>query len=294
VATEARFEGSVRALLKETEIDAVVSCLPWNVTESWLSELLSSPKPILIEKPIALSSEALSSAISHSNATLHNKYVGFNRRFYRTVQKLRDRVKKGGVKSAEITISETVDRLAGLYGLEIRNHMLIYSSCHMLDTAIHVMGPLKPIKAYSHDGSASSKPINALSGLLETAEGAPVFLTVLADNPAPVGLRIFFNDQTTWHLSPLERLVAYRDYDLIEPTDEIKIRRYTPKPFLDVTEDAEFKPGFFSQMQAFLNGGQQHISATPVESLELLRFIETIQRLAAGPKANGSRNGEPS
>ena len=291
VAPEARFESSVQSMLEDPDVDAVVSCLPWNVTETWLTELLSTPKPVLIEKPIALSSEALSSAISHADSALHNKYVGFNRRFYRTVQKLRDRVKKGGLKSAEITISETVDRLAELYGPEILDHMLVYASCHILDTAIHVMGPLKPLKVYSHEGSANSKPVNSLSGLLETAQGTPVFLNILADSPTPVGLRIFFDDQTTWHLSPLEHLVAYRDYDLIEPTDEIKIRRYTPKPFLEVTEDAEFKPGFFGQMRAFLNGREQHLSATPVESLELLRFIETLQCLAAGSKPKDSKNG---
>ena len=186
------------------------------------------------------------------------------------------------MKSVEIMISETVAGLAKTYGEKIIDHVLVYSSCHILDTAFHILGPLQPVRIYGFNEPGYSRPFRSLAGLLETDQGAPVFLTIMADNPAPVGLRIFFDDQSTWHLSPLERLVAYREYDLIEPTPEVKIRRYTPKPFLEINEDAEFKPGFLGQMRAFTAGKGRHISATPEENLELLRLIETVQRLAGG------------
>ena len=280
VATGARFENDLAAVLEDSKLDAVVACLPWNVTETWLNEILSTPKPVLLEKPIALSSEILANTISNSEATLHNKLVGFNRRFYRTVKKLKKRVEQGGVKSVEITISETVADLANTYGDEIIEHILVYSSCHILDTAVHILGPLKPVRVYGFPDSVYSRPFHSLTGLLETTQGTPVFLSIMADNPAPVGLRIFFEDQTTWHLSPLERLVAYRGYDIVGPSDGTNIRRFTPKPFLEIDEDSEFKPGFFAQMRAFADGEERHISATPQESLELLRFIETLQRSA--------------
>ena len=278
-AAQARFESNVHAVLEDPDIDMVVSCLPWNVTETWLPELLSTPKPVLLEKPIALSSEALSSAMGQAEATLHNKYIGFNRRFYRTVQKLRERVAEGGMKSVEIVISETVAGLAKTYGEEIIDHVLVYSSCHILDIALHILGALQPIKIYGYEDQSYARPFRSLTGLLETGLGAPVFLTIMAENPVPVGLRIFFDDRTTWHLSPLEHLVAYREYELIEPTPDVKIRRYIPKPFLEINEGTEFKPGFWEQMKAFTTGDGHHISATPEESLELLRLIETIQRL---------------
>ena len=79
----------------------------------------------------------------------------------------------------------------------------------------------------------------------------------------------------------MEHLIAYRGYDRTEPNADSKIRRYTPKPFLEIDEDAEFKPGFLEQMRAFTEGGGRPISASPEESLELLRFIETVQSMAA-------------
>ena len=274
VAPQARFENNGRSLLGNPEIDAVVSCLPWNATESWLPELLSTQKPVLLEKPIALSSDALAHAMEHGMVTLENKYVGFNRRFYQTVQELKRRVEQGGMESAEITISETVESLAKTYGEDIVAHILAYSSSHILDTARYILGPLSPIRVYA---SGKAQAFSPISGLLETGLGAPVHLSVLSENPVPVGIRIFFDDQTTWHLSPMERLTAYKGYDRSEPTAESKIRRYTPKPFLEMEEDSDFKPGFLEQMRAFTEGDTNTISASPEESLKLLRFIETMQ-----------------
>jgi hypothetical protein len=156
---------------------------------------------------------------------------------------------------------------------------MVYSSCHILDTAFHILGPLEPVRIYGINEPANYKPFQSLAGLLETTKGAPVFLTIMAENPSPIGIRIFFQDQTTWRLSPLERLIAYREYDLIEPTPEVKIRRYAPKPILEINEDAKFKPGFLGQMTAFTGGEGRDTSATLEESLALLRFTETIQRL---------------
>jgi len=279
VAPQARFESNGQSLLENPEIDAVVSCLPWNVTETWLPELLSTQKPVLLEKPIALSSDALAQAMEHAATTLQNKYVGFNRRFYQTAQELKKRVEHGGMESAEITISEMVESLAKTYGEDIVPHILAYSSSHILDTARYILGPLNSIRVYA---SGKAQIFSPISGLLETGLGAPVHLSVLSENPVPVGIRIFFDDQTTWHLSPMERLTAYKGYDRSEPTAASKIRRYTPKPFLEMEEDSDFKPGFLEQMRDFTEGEGRHIAATTIESLELLTFIESVQREASG------------
>jgi len=76
----------------------------------------------------------------------------------------------------------------------------------------------------------------------------------LADNPLSVGIRAFFDDQTTRNISSLERPAAYREYEVFEPTNEFKTRRYLFNKFLEITEDAKFKPGFLNQMRGFSNG----------------------------------------
>lgn len=282
LAPQASFVESGRALLEDPEIDAVIACLPWNVTETWLPELLTTPKPVLVEKPVALSSSAFSKAMDTSQARPDNKFVGYNRRFYRSVQRLKERVHQGGLKSVEITISETVGSLSAVFGPEIIDHILIYSSCHTLDTAVYLLGALHPVKVYGYQDGGYPRPFRSITGLLELDEGTPVFLSILADNPTPIGIRVFFDDQTTWHLSPLERLIAYKGYKRIEPTPEVNIRRYFPEPFLEINEDTEFKPGFLDQMKAFMGGEGRHIAATLAENLQLLRFVETLQRLSLG------------
>ena len=119
-----------------------------------------------------------------------------------------------------------------------------------------------------------------MSGVLETGNGRPVYLSIMGDNPAPIGIRIYFDDQTTWHLSPLERLVAYEGYEVLQPTSDNQIRKYVPKSFLEIIEDSSFKPGFLAQMQAFTNGDHRDISATLKENVELLKLIETIEQSA--------------
>ena len=282
IAPQARFRLDGHALIGDKDVDAVVACLPWNVTESWLPRLLATPKPVMIEKPVALTAAALSAAMAGQPAWLENKIIGFNRRFYRTVQTLKKRIDQGGMKSVEITISETISGLAATYGPQIIEHILVYSSSHPLDTAVYLLGPLQPVKIYGHQERAYAKPFRSVTGLLETEQNTPVFLSIMADNPAPMGIRAYFDDQTTWHLSPLERLIAYKGYERVEPSPESQIRRYFPKPFLEINEDADFKPGFLDQMKAFLNGEGKQIAATLPDGLELLRFTENILKVSGG------------
>lgn len=279
IAPEARFEPDGCAILEGPDVDAVVACLPWNVTETWLPKLLSTPKPVLIEKPVALSSSVLAEAMAAPEARLENKFTGYNRRFYRTVQELKARVLQGGIKSIEITLPETVGRLSDTFGPEMIEHTLVYSSCHTLDTMVYLVGMPRPVKIYGHWESGYARPFQSLAGLLELDDGTPVFLSIMADNPAPMGIRIFFDDQSTWHLSPLERLIAYRGYERLEPVPGAKIPRYLPQPFLEINEDADLKPGFLDQMDAFLSGRCRQIAATLEEDLELLHLIETLQRM---------------
>jgi myo-inositol 2-dehydrogenase/D-chiro-inositol 1-dehydrogenase len=276
-APGARFESSGASLLRDPEIDAVVACLPWNVTESWLPDLLAAAKPVLIEKPLALSAARLKRSLERAQANIENKVVGFNRRFYEPVQKTKERLRHGGLKAAEIAVSEAVNRLAAQFGPEVIPHTLAYSSCHMLDAALYLLGPLQPVKLYRYTENDYPSPFRSMTGLLETHAGIPVTLSIHADAPVPVGMRFYFDDRTVWHLSPMERLTAYRGYEVAEPTAQERIRRYTPKPFLDCTAEASLKPGFLGQMRAFTMGGGREIAATPADSLAVLSLIESLQ-----------------
>lgn len=282
IAPEARFEPAGEALLSDPGVDAIVACLPWNVTENWLPRLLASPKPVLIEKPIALSSKRLVAILDQARNSKDSKtkFVGFNRRFYNPIQRLKERLSQGDLKAAEISVSEAVGRLMEQYGAEIVPHVLAFSSSHILDTALYLLGALTPVRIYGHEEKAYSGKFISFHGLLETGNGVPVTLSIDADAPVPVGIRLYFGDATVWHLSPMERLVAYRDYQIVDPTPEMRIRRYLPKAFLEEVVETSIKPGFLEQMRAFTFGDGQGITATPADSVQLLRFIEGLREAA--------------
>lgn len=276
LAPQSIFVPDPTSLLQSPNIDAVVSCLPWNITQTYLPKLLETQKPVLIEKPVALTTTILQDALNNPNSNPENKLVGLNRRFYTTVDTLKRRVSQGGVKSVEIVISETVERLSNIYGPEIIPYIPVYNSCHILDTAVHIFGKLNPIHIYGHEDTSYATSYRSLTGLLETRSRKPVFLVATAENPVPSGIRVLFDDRTTWHLSPMERLIAYRGYRTIEPSERSNIRQYVPESFLEITEDSTLKPGFLGQMRSFLEGHKRHISATLTQSLDLLRLIDSL------------------
>lgn len=287
VAPHARFERNPEDLLEAPDVDAVVAALPWDVMEQWLPRLLSTPKAVLLEKPIALSAASVRRATQSPGAVLANKFVGYNRRFYSPVGELRKRLRTGGLKAAEITISETVERLASRYGPGIVPHVLVYSSCHTLDLALHLFGPLTPIRIRSHRDAGYADSFQSFNGLLETTGGIPVAMAINADAAVAMGVRCYFSDRTVWHLSPLERLVIYRGYQVLEPGPESRIRRYVPQAIREVDVAGEGKPGLTEQMRAFTSGEGQQIAATVPQAIQLLEFLECLQR-GATPMDEGA------
>ncbi len=263
-------------MLNNDSLDALVVCLSWNEIPNWLPAILGSSKPVLIEKPIALSSDTVRSALAFAGAAEKNKMVGFNRRFYMPVKRLKARLSEGGLKAAQVTISENVNRLVERYGPSIVQHLLAYSSCHILDIAMHLFGKLDVSHICAYDEPGYDITFKSYNGLLTTSAGIPVGLSINADDPVGVGVRCMFDDHTSWHLSPVEVLNVYRGYDIQEPQADINIRRYTPKVEERVIVDTNFKPGFLEQMAVFLSGNFEH-AARPSESMDLLMLIEAIK-----------------
>lgn len=277
VAPEARFVDA-DSMLADSELDAIVVCMPWHALPEWTTQLLACPKPMLLEKPIALASALLQTAIDGAGSAIVNKHVGFNRRFYKPVRRLAERLMQGGLKAADITISENVGRLLQRYGNAIAPHILAYSSCHILDLALHLFGPLVVESIHGYDDPGYPAPFRSYNGLL-SARGVPVALSINADDPVHIGIRCRFDDHTHWHLSPIEHLCIYEGYDIEEPSPQCPIRRYRPRLIDSIVVDSTYKPGFLEQMTAFCENDSA-LLATPVESVRLLELVEQIQKSA--------------
>jgi len=274
VAPEARIVTGFEALLDDDSLDVLVVALSWHTTPDLLPRLLAHKKPILIEKPIGLNADSIEASLKCPGVKTDGKLIGFNRRYYGTVGRLRERLGEGGLKAAYVTISEDLNRQQNAHGSEIIPHLLTFSSAHTLDLALHLLGRLSVVKLYR--SREREVPFTSINGLLQTVDGAPVHLALNASDPSPAGMRFLFDDHTSWSLSPLEMLSIFDRYEIVEISPRSKIRRYMPHVAELIDEPVDFKPGFLAQMEAFLSGDFGP-GASVAQALATQKFIEEIQ-----------------
>jgi predicted dehydrogenase len=279
---KAKFEEQPQNFATRNDIDAIVVALPWDKQDDALDWALGCPKPILIEKPIASNSSLLRRMLERHSSTQENKLVGYNRRYYQTLDALRQRIAAGGLRAANITISEDVSRLRKGRGPALLSEYLVNSSCHILDAAISLFGPLKALHITRNRQQFDGMPFDSFNGLLSTVSGIPVCLNCNAYDPAPVGIDCRFDDGTRWCLSPMERLRVFEGYDVIERSDDCQIRRYEPHLVDEIIEDASLRPGFVRQMRAFLTNDFGP-GCRPADALHLLDLTEQIKATAKEP-----------
>ena len=263
-------------MLNSPDIDKVIVCIGWKEMQDWLPDFLKKPKPMLLEKPVTVDYHVMKNCLEQSSNNINKKLVGLNRRYYRPVYKLKERLAEGGLINAQINISENLDALIKRWGNEILKYVLAYSSCHILDLALYLLGPLKPenIKLTSVTGY---EPFNNMNGLLKTKNDIPVFLSINAFDPSAVGIVFRFMDRTVWQLSPIEKLTVYKGYDIIEPSANSSVRKYNPHEFNNISADVSFRPGFYEQMQAFTSGNYGQ-GATIADFSSLLEFIDKLNQ----------------
>ena len=246
---ETKFANNISEILDNKEIQYIVSCLPVEEQKKYCKKILSTKKPVLIEKPLHDNFFKLKKIISKTHSSINNKIIGYNRRYYQTVNILKKRIKKGGLKNVEITISENYPNLIKRYGFKIiKNALHVGSSSHIMDLALFLFGPLNVHKKWSY-----KKKFISYSAVLSTKNNIPVFLNINSYDPSLVGLKVRFDDETLWTLSPIEKLQVYKGYNIIGRSKKIRIRRYFPKNIFTFAESASLRPGFYKQMKDFIN-----------------------------------------
>ena len=281
IAPHARHMTDGEGLLADDAVDAVVACLPWNLMPRWVTRLMKAPLPVLMEKPIGFDADEVRTQAEAATATLGDKLVGYNRRFYETAILLRERVEKGGLKAVRVVISESVESQVGRHGRDIIARLISFSSAHALDLLLHVLGPLRPVAFAPFPEKGEAAPFVSINGMLATVENVPVALALNVDDPANTGMRCLFDDGTAWELSPLETLTIYKGLDVQPPMPQENIRRYSPRVEARHEVDASFKPGFRGQMAAFLSG--EHGPGARVN--DAVAVLDLIDSLGAAAKS---------
>jgi len=253
---------------KNDEVDAWIVAAPWDVIPDMAHTLLACPLPMLIEKPISLHNQIFPSG-EHED----NKSIGFNRRFYLPVRELKSAVGHSRVKSVVVTISDMIDAVISRHGEGILPYAMEMWASHILDLVSYLFG--RPEIVWRSVSEGPKDYLNVEAMFIAGQDRTPVHLSINADDPSPVGVRVRMSDGTTHVLAPIERLTTYKGMEVSESEG---VRCYRAHEVQQTTcPNDGFKPGIYEQMHAFLH--QDHVQlATIADARQIHNIIHELRR----------------
>jgi len=237
------FDGWERLLAAREAWDGLVIATHTDGTPAVLAAALEHRVPVLVEKPVAWTSATVARLRDAAHAQV---IVGFNRRYYRPVQFVREECRNGAPVIAHLQLPESVAAPASR-SLPDRLAPFFSNSTHGFDLLRFVLGPLQ--LQHVERLRASGGEVTAVSALLRTDRGDIVTLGCNWAAPANFALTVDRAGRRL-ELRPFERATVYEGMDVLEPSEEVPIRRYVPREIAHVdleAEDGREKPGFVQQ-----------------------------------------------
>ena len=255
-----------KKMLRDEVFDGILIASRIESTIEILSESIKYNVPILVEKPVSFDSNSLKKIIEIA----HDKIiVGYNRRFYKTV----NHIKK--------TISEKKETvLASMITPEIPTLRKFFdNTSHSIDMLRFIFGEIKidfVKKIISGD-----KIIGVIATFI-TEQNDVIQFTGNWGAPDNFSLSTYI-EKKKLELKPFEELNIYEGMDIIEPTNESPIRKYVPKIVESIkleNIDSEIKPGFFQQASEFAQmiktKSKPKNAATLVDAKKTLEICEKL------------------
>ncbi|MDE0973561.1 MAG: Gfo/Idh/MocA family oxidoreductase [Candidatus Nanopelagicales bacterium] len=259
--------GLANALENKIPPQVAVLAIPiTDLADAALSLIKVGVQHLLIEKPGSLSIEALKDIRESAVASGCLVWIAYNRRFYESTWELSQIIKvDGGVTSVFFEFNEPKKLLqSDSYPEEVRQRWFVANSTHVVDLVFHLCGHPTDWRSWSSGAPTGHQTSSRFAGAGTLDSGA--LFSYLSDWEAPGrwGIEIM----TVNHrliLRPMEKLNVMRhgSFD-VEEVD------------LDDSLDVDFKPGFFRQMEAFLN--EEHSQLCSIE--EHVKNMDTYFKIA--------------
>jgi predicted dehydrogenase len=203
-------------------------------------------KNILIEKPAGVNSSEIYKLYKNSIDTSCNLYVGYNRRFYSSVLKLKELLKEEKILSATFDFSERThilnNELENYHNITLNNWVMSNSS-HILDLIFYLIGEPKNINTeiYGYNNIDWHKQGSIFQGNGITDKNIPFSYHSNWLSPGGWGIEINTNNNK-YILKPLEILKFKTKYSDIEEYQNI-----------NYDLDNNYKPGLMLQVGNFLD-----------------------------------------
>ena len=246
-------------------VDGIVCAVPWQMMPGLAHWLSATDKRVLLEKPIAFTVSDATRMIGAASYNHKGKAIGFNRRFYEPVQEFKDRIEKGGLVSAAVTISNHLDLLTARHGAEIKTHVHAVMSIHSIDLMLHLFGHC----AVEH----RSHPLYSLRSYTRLT---PIVLALHDNYPMKAGISALFDDGMAYNLTPLECLTVYDGVDMAEATPDMPVRQYVSHETSRTIASTTYKPGIYAQMKAWLEDDWSTL-ARPTDAVEALSLLTDLR-----------------
>lgn len=265
-----------KEMLNKETLDAIWLITPWNQNNEILVDLIPYGIPIFAEKPVGVSSEEVKNLIALQKKFGTKIQVGHNRRFYDFIPSLKAKIESSKFRSVIVEIPETTEHL----NEEGKEYLWMHNSSHVIDLLYYLVGPME-VQFASKNGILE-KTMDSFDALLTTKKSVPVHINAIWNSPTNFSIR-FFLDNRIYELRPIEFLNVYEGFDVLQPNEEVPVRRYNPRKIFSryaSSKGNSFKPGFFNQTKYFLEGPEGFSEEFESSSLEdMLLITELTEQL---------------
>ena len=256
---------SWRDMISNGQWDGIVIATHISGTPEALECCLATGVPILVEKPVSWSSETIRRLREDAH---ENIIVGYNRRYYKPVQKAKDFLTEHRPVMATIELPAASD-IKSFIGM----------SSHGIDILRYLFGELNVLSTYELTDGES---LNGYTAILQSDSGDLINVIGNWEASSNVGLNIDYQD-IRFQIKPYEQAQIYEGLDIKEPTEEMPIRRYVPVEEEKINmefENTEYKPGFYKQALSYQRliqeGESSEHSATLYDAEKALELCETL------------------
>lgn len=221
-------------------------------------------KLILVEKPAGLDFKDIKEVENLAKKLKVKVYVGYNRRFYSSVEKARKIIKKdGGILSIVFDFTEASFRIEPLIKAPgVKENWFLQNSTHVIDLMFFLAGLPKKMSSYVSGSLPWHSKAAIFSGSGITEKG--VLFSYHANWEAP----------GRWTVEVMTK----KNKLIFKPMEKLQVQELGTFEIKDIPLedklDTGFKAGIYKEVQSFL--GNKHNLCTIKEQVKNLRFYQQI------------------
>ncbi|MDH4469323.1 MAG: hypothetical protein QE271_14790 [Bacteriovoracaceae bacterium] len=244
------------------------------VTENELTNTLELAiergiKSILIEKPGSFKMEDIKILLEKSKKVGGKIFIGYNRRFLSSVEKAKKIIAQdGGVTSFHFEFTEWGHVIAPLVkGEGVKEEWLYHNSSHIIDLSFYLAQGI-PVKMTS-----------VVGGKIDWHPAGSIFTgTGIIDNGAIFTYHSNWCAPGRWGIE----LMTKNHRLILRPVEKLQLQKIgeVKIEFVDIDDaiDKEHKPGYFKQVESFLNEDERQFCMLEEQD----KMIKTYQSIKHG------------